>query len=175
MFKRSALAVPALLAALFVTGSTSHARADDAEAPHGDSAQEKKAVKESMATIAKALASAKSACGNKKLTVEVDWKAYDKFVEKFAKDSDRTKPNIYGLTGDLVSEGLDSLKESCSDADYKKAAATLTTWKATPKYVKDTSSSKAQTFKRTGSTMTVTFHPGTSTGGGSLDLVRAAL
>lgn len=174
MKMRFALVVPALLAAFVVTGSAAPAHADD-EAPWGDSAQEKKAVKESVAEINKALSEAKKACGNTQLTVNVDWKSYGKFVEKFAKEADRTKPNIYGLTGSLVSEGLGSLKEACADPEYKKAAAKLKTWNATPKYNKEASSSNAQSYKRKGDVMNVVFNPGVSTGGGSLDLVRAAL
>lgn len=145
-------------------------------APWGKTVEETKAVNESMATIQKALSAAKKACGNSSMTVSVDWKAYGSFEDKLASETDRTKKNIYSLAGDLVSEGLEGLRDACGkDVEYKKAAAKLTSWSAKPKYAKGATSSNAQSYKKSGTTMNATFHPAMSTGGGAGELVRNAL
>lgn len=174
MIKRST-SIVSVLATLVCTVAPTAVQAADGEAPYGKSVQEKKAVNASMAEINTALNAAKKACGNSKLTASVDWKSYAAFEKQLLTDTDRTSHNVYGLVGDLVSEGLRGLKDACSDADYKKSAATLTSWVATPKYMKSASSSNAQIFTLKGSTMNVTFHPAMSTGGGAAALVRGAM
>lgn len=145
------------------------------EAPWGQTAQEKKAVKESIAKADAELAKARTACGNAGLAYKIDWSQYGKFEEQLSKENDRTKPNIYGLVGDLVGEVLDDLARVCSDAEYKKAAGTLKVVSFTPTYTKGISSSKCQTFKRAGAALNVSYDAQVSSGGGSAEGIRAVL
>lgn len=145
------------------------------DSPWGQTAQEKKAVKESIAKADAELAKARTACGNPNLAYKIDWSQYGKFEEAMSKENDRTKPNIYGLAGDLVGEVLDDLARVCADADYKKAAATLKVVSFTPTYTKGISSSKCQTFKRAGAALNVSYDAQVSSGGGAAENIRTVL
>lgn len=94
--------------------------------------KDKKAQKESELTMNTAASEVKSACGNAKLDVDIDWTNWDQY--DYSKMSGKAKKaTVISYTGNLVKSVLDEMVELCKDADYKAELAKISSFKISGK------------------------------------------
>lgn len=82
--------------------------------------KDKKSMVESEATVAAAIGSVKTACGNAKLDSKIDWNNWDKYDYK---KMGSEKADVLRYVGGLTQSVLEAMVELCKDADFKAEVA----------------------------------------------------
>lgn len=82
----------------------------------------KKAIAAAEAKITAAVPAVKSACGNKSLTVNVDWKKW----ASYGLDASKHEQTIGYVGTVIVNEILTTMQDACKDADYKEVIGAVT-------------------------------------------------
>jgi len=82
-----------------------------------DQVKIKKAVRSGDTKVSAELANVKKACGNKNLTISVDWDKWN----SYKLDAAKHETTINYVVGLIVNDVLGNMIEACKDADYKSA------------------------------------------------------
>ena len=99
--------------------------------------QNKKAMRASDAKVAKSLETAKTACGNKNLKVDMNWDAFKKYVKddkvaKAIKKGGDKEVFVFSYAGERGAAILGGLANLCKDKDYKEEISKVETVKIIP-------------------------------------------